>query len=84
MELDRLRWAAPMVSFARVDLSVLLNKLQAELFPPGLTVEWYFVPSRYVACLSRKPGTAAIWLCLHPILNSADTPDYVFKAHLPA
>jgi hypothetical protein len=80
MERDRLQRIPPMLSFASVDLAALLNELQTKLFPePGLTVEWYFIPSRHLACVSRKPGTATIWIYLHPILNSADTPDYVFR-----
>ena len=80
-EIERLRQRRPVLSFAKIDLTALLEEIRITSFPE-LTErpQWHFVQSRYLACIfhgGMLTGGASIYI--NQILNRSDTPERVFR-----
>ena len=79
LQLDRLRRQRPYLSFAG-DLDRLLVAAVNDVFPAlNQPPEWFFVQISFLACISRKSKNEGATIFLHPLLNRAETPTWIFQ-----
>jgi hypothetical protein len=79
LQLDRLRRQRPYLPFAG-DLHRLLVAAVNDVFPAlNQPPEWFFVQISFLACISRKSKNEGATIFLHPLLNRAETPTWIFQ-----
>jgi hypothetical protein len=66
--------------FAAGDLDKLLVATTGDVFP-ALTQppDWFFVEISHLACIWRESKNQSATIFLHPLLNRAETPKWIFR-----